>query len=332
MDDERRNGKDEMNLAVLPIAKLGRSDKRDVIEYYGTFSDGEGQKEMVWTVRSAAGIGLPGELGERILVALLYIGTQDGFKNRRMKFTTRQVLNILGNGDGGGNYATFERAVAQLAGILITSDKAWIQKDKDGKQRRARVSKGFHIIDDYALYNTDDEDESYIVWGKRIWQNIQAGYIKTLDIDYYYSLENPLSRRLFRFLDKITYYRPSKPYVIDIFTLANKLGMVPYEYAAHLKRPLSKAADELVESGYLSGYEFFKSGKYNRIRFYRGERLEPVQLPLVQNCDLNCEPPDPWLTIIADMPNNIADYLQDTKLLSIEDEQQPSRPSRAQIG
>lgn len=63
MDDSRR-GKDEMNLAVLPIAKLGRSDSRDIIEYHGTFSDKDGQKEMVWIVRGAAGLGLPNELGD----------------------------------------------------------------------------------------------------------------------------------------------------------------------------------------------------------------------------------------------------------------------------
>jgi|GEM_PF-5492085 len=324
MDDDSRRGKDEMNLAVLPIAKLGRSDRREWIEYYGTFDDGDGQKEMVWTVRGAAGLGLPGELGERVLVALLYIGAQAGFKSRRMKFTTYQVLRILGLGVGGGNYSGVERAIAQLHGLTITSNKAWVQKGSDGKLCRARVSKGFHLIDDYTLWGLEDgeEKESYIIWGKRIWQNIQTGYIKVLDIDFYYSLENPLSRRLYRFLDKITHHRPSKPYVIDIFALANKLGMVPYEYASHLKRPLAKAADELVESRYLAGYEFFKSGKYNRIRFYRGEHFEPIRLPVVQNCDLNCDTsPDPepladlWATIVDRFPKK----LTETRLVSIED-------------
>lgn len=203
MDDNRR-GKDEMNLAVLPIAKLGRSDCREVIEYYGTSPDGDGQQEMTWTVRGASGLGLPGELGERVLVALLYIGAQSAFKHRRMEFTTYQVLRILGLGPGGGNYKGVERAIAQLAGILITSDKAWIQKEDDGKLRRSRVAKGFHLIDDYALWTVEDGEDkkSYIVWGKQVWQNIKSGYIKNLDVDFYFSLENPLSRRLYCFLDK----------------------------------------------------------------------------------------------------------------------------------
>lgn len=66
MDKQRKNGRDEMNLAVLPIALLGRNDTREKIEYYGAFKDGDKQETMVWTVCGAA--GLPGESAERVLV------------------------------------------------------------------------------------------------------------------------------------------------------------------------------------------------------------------------------------------------------------------------
>lgn len=321
--DDRRHGRDEMNFAVLPIAKLGRVDRRDMIEYYGTFTDGNGQKEMVWTVRGAAGLGLPGELGERVLVALLYIGAQENFKSRRMEFTLYQILKILGLSHSSGNYRGIERAIAQLHGITITSDNAWIQKKKDGSLSRARVSKGFHIMDDYTLWNMEDGEErkSHIVWSKRIWANIKAGYIKSLDIDFYYGLENPLSRRLYRFLDKMTNYRPSKPYVIDIFALANKLGMVPHEYPSYIKRLLKGAAQELVDTGWLSSFEFVKSGQYHRVRFCRAGIPEPLQMPLLdQELDSNyTSDPDPWLDMLAEMTPTVGKKLKDTELVSIED-------------
>jgi hypothetical protein len=328
-DETRRSGKDEMNLAVLPIAKLGRADRRDLIEYYGTFTVDRKQQEMVWTVRGAAGLGLPGELGERVLVALFYIGAQDGFKTRRLEFSTYQILRILGLSDGSGNYRGVERAIAQLHGITVTSDLAWIQKEDDGKMRRARVSKGFHLIEDYTLWNLEDskEKKSHIIWGKHIWQNIKAGYIKPLDIDFYYDLKNPLSRRLYRFLDKMTNYRPAKPYVIDIFALANKLGMVPNEYPSYIKRLLKKAADELVERGWLTSYEFVKSGNFHRVRFYRTERSEPVPLSMTDSLVSNLgseEDNDPladlWATIVERLPDDsVPQKLAGTQLLSIEE-------------
>lgn len=326
MEDDGRRGKDEMNLAVLPIAKLGRLDDRTTIEYYGTFSDKEGQKEMVWKVRGADGLGLPNELGERVLVALLYIGAQNDFAERRMEFSLYQILRILGLKEGSRNYRAVENAIAQLAGILITSENAWLQKGKDGKLRRSRVSKGFHLIDDYTLWNLEETDErkSYITWGELVWKSIKAGYIKQLDIDFYYSLKNPLARRLYRFLDKITNYKPAKPYTIDIFALANKLGMVPQEYPSTVKKIIKNAAQELVDRGWLAAFEFIQAGDFHRVRFYRCERPEPAQLNLLDSNAGSEQASDPyddlWATIVAQLPDDrFPPKLTDTRLLSIEE-------------
>ena len=52
MADDDQRGKDEMNLAVLPIARLGRNDTRTTIEYYGTFAQKVSRRRWcgLWTV------------------------------------------------------------------------------------------------------------------------------------------------------------------------------------------------------------------------------------------------------------------------------------------
>lgn len=329
MGKPEKSGKDEMNLAVLPIALLGRNDTRDVIEYYGTFWNGEKQERMVWIVRGAAGLGLPSEFAERVLVALLYLGAQSNFAERRMEFTPYQILTILGHTINGRNYQAVEHALAQLHGVTITSDKAWIEKKKDGSQRRVTTKRGFHILDEYYLHYTEDEDDdegdtSFIVWGSRVWRNLQAGYIRQLDIDFYYAIDLPLARRLFRFLDKMTHYKPYTPYSIDIFDLSNKLGLAQYQYASHLKRPLSAAADELVARGYLTHYEFLKIGKFTKMKFYRSN--PSVKMDLFDSADetITVSEPDPladlWATIVGRLPDNrFPQKLAGTRLLSIED-------------
>lgn len=332
MEKPNRDGRDEMNLAVLPIALLGRNDTRDTIVYYGTFHDGDKQEQMVWTVSGAANVGLPSEFAERVLVALLYIGAQTNYADRRMEFTPYQILTILGQTINGRNYKSVEMALNQLAGVLITSDKAWVEKKKDGTHKRVTTKRGFHIIDEYYLHYTEDEDDkeadtSFIVWGSRIWKNLQAGYIRRLDIDFYYSIDHPLARRLYRFLDKVTNYRPSAPYTIDVFDLANKLGLAQYQYVSQVKRLLAGAADKLVEAGYLASYEFVKSGKFVRVRFVRQTAL--VQMPLFDNTDetnKSAEEPTPdplaelWATVLAGFPEDRFPYrLSATRLLAIED-------------
>jgi hypothetical protein len=234
---------------------------------------------------------------------------------------------VLDRAINGRNYKVVEDALIQLAGVLITSDKAWVEKRKDGTQKRVTTKRGFHIIDEYYLHYTEDNDDesegdtSFIVWGTRIWRNLQAGYIRRLDIDFYYSIDLPLARRLYRFLDKVTHY---KPYAIDIFDLANKLGLAQYQYASHLKRPLSTAADELIERGYLAHYEFVKVGKYTRIRFHRQD--PPSQMELFDPIDgtITVSQTDPlaelWATIVDHFPDErYPKKLTETRLLSIAD-------------
>jgi hypothetical protein len=323
--DDHRQGKDEMNLAVLPIARLGRNDRRTRIEYHGTFREpGQEQEEMVWVVEGAA--GLPTEFAERVMIALLYIGAEGNFAERKMTFTVYRVLKVLGLTISNRNYRLVEKALKQLAGVLITSDKAWVERSEDCKQKRITTSHGFHVIDEYYLhYQEGDEDEktSFITWGARVWKSIQAGYLKLLDVNFYYSVQNPVARRLYRFLDKMMAYESGKPYEIDVFDLANKLGMASYEHAAHLRRPLKVAAQELVDRGYLRSFEFVKVGHYSRIRFYKELREYTPQLPLLAadptNETITKTPEEElWASILAELTPALAQSLQYTRLVSVE--------------
>jgi hypothetical protein len=328
MTDDKRQGKDEMNLAVLPIARLGRNDRRTRIEYHGTFKEpGKVQESMVWIVEGAA--GLPTEFAERVMVGLLYLGAQDNFRDRKVCFTVYKVLKVLGLTISNRNYRMVEKALKQLAGVLITSDKAWVEHTKEGQPKRVTTSRGFHVIDEYFLhYQEEDEDEpeSYVVWGARLWKSIQAGYLKMLDIDFYYSIENPLARRLYRFLDKMMGSDPGRPYQIDIFDLANKLGMAQYEHAAHLRRPLKTAAQELVDKAYLAEFEFVKVGKFSRIRFYRSPDILPLQLPLLEPAaDITNETITKteedllWDTVLTALSPPLQDSLRTVRLLRVEE-------------
>jgi hypothetical protein len=140
----------------------------------------------------------------------------------------------------------------------------------------------------------------------------------------YFLIDHPLARRLYRYLDKVTHYKPNMPYAIDVFDLANKLGLAQYQYASQVKRLLAAAADKLVESEYLTRYEFFKVGKYTRIRFHRYR--PPLQMELFCNTDetnkaVNDADPlvELWATVVDHfLDERFPKKLARTQLLSIE--------------
>jgi hypothetical protein len=105
---------------------------------------------------------------------------------------------------------------------------------------------------------------------------VQAGYIKRLDFAFYRQLDKPISRQLYRFLDRRLRYR--NRFEIDIFDLANRLGMASYHYPSDVKKVIQPAIDELLETNYLNAESgLVKVGKYTRIRFIKASpKIEPV--------------------------------------------------------
>lgn len=276
-------GKDEMNLSEFPIARLGRNDTRLSIKYHGqTIDKTGGVLEQTWIVSGNAEFGLPTEFAERVLVALMSITAREHFASRKVPFTRYRILKMLGLTTGKRNYNAVKKALAQLVGVTIYSQGAFWDKEK---QKRVTVEKGFHLLEDYWLKNfdiDDDEDEEgingYIVWGERFWKSFKAGYIKNLDLSFYYGLENTLARRLYRFLDKRMHYQDT--YQIDVFELAARLGMKTYRYPSDVTSKLKPAFKELQARGYLTSTEVIKVGKFTRVKFVRTGTVQAWQATL----------------------------------------------------
>ena len=267
-------GKDEMNLTEFPIARLGRRDTRMVIEYHGQIVKDGRTETQHWTVSGDGKLGLPTEFAERVLVALISISAEDGFTSKKVTFSRYRILKMMGLSLSQRNYNALRTALRQLAGVTIYSEGSWWDKET---QRRITTEEAFHLIEKLYIRTArrkskeidDDGTYGFVVWGDTIWQSFKAGYIKRLNLPFYYGLSNALARRLYRFLDKRMYYQDS--YQIDIFDLAARLGMVQYPKPSKVKQKLQPAFNLLIEAGFLHSAEAVKMGKFTRIHFRKTE-------------------------------------------------------------
>jgi hypothetical protein len=204
---------------------------------------------------------------------------REGFTQRKVPFTIYRILKIVGLTHNQRNYRAVENALQQLVGVTIYSEGAFYDKAKD---KRITTKKGFHLLEEYWLKSQETDAgvveaegvQGYIIWSERIWENFKAGYIKNLDTEFYYSLENTLARRLYRFLDKRMHYQ--NEYQIDVYDLAARLGMMPYPYPSRVVQKLQPAFDELLARDYLASADAIKVGKYTRIKFVRIRTAPPA--------------------------------------------------------
>ncbi len=264
-----RLGGDEMNLAEFPFALLAdrQPDGVESIQFSDTIRGKDGQSvERIWIVTGSDEFGLPLASDEQVYVALMEITREQNYANRVIHLTRYELIHRLGWADKGGSYHRLKAALDRLLGVTITARQAFWDKS-----RQSYVDVGFHIIDDYALYNEPrgrkpsrphrSVPASYVAWNEVIFASFQAGNIKQLDTGFYFGLRSAVSRRLFRYLDKKRL--DGKPaFRIDLRKLGfEKLGMSRNYYPSHIKQELDRAHQELIAHGFLKGFEYYRPGR-----------------------------------------------------------------------
>ena len=262
-----RMGRDEMNLAEFPFALLAdrAPEGLNTIRFEDTVEGKDGKLvQRVWTVTGGEQFGLPLATDEEVYVALMEVTKEQGFDRRSMSVTRYDLIKRLGWSDKGDSYRRLREALDRLLGVTIKAERAFWD---NAKQRYVDV--GFHIIDDYALYDetpgrkrTGHQDSlplSFITWNQVIFRSFQAGNIKQLDTAFFFGLHSSVSRRLYRYLDKKR-YDGKDSFHIGLKKLAfEKLGMSRTYYPSHIKQELKRAHDELQEHGFLTAVEYAES-------------------------------------------------------------------------
>lgn len=256
--------KDEMNLAEFPFTLLSRRANagQKTIEVNQQVRDKGGKIiEQKWIVVSGSDkYGLPLAIDEDVYVALMQLYKDNNFKDRCVYFTRYQLVRMMGRERSKREYDRIEEALKRLISVTVYSKNAfWDNKAK----RYINSSKGFHLFESYYLHDEDPgrkspdyQPLSNIVMSPFLFDSIVAGYIKNLDTMFYFSLETPLSKRLYRYLDKKRYHKSM--FEVELLKLAALLP-IQDEYPSQIKRRLDSSHAELIERGFLESASYEKA-------------------------------------------------------------------------
>jgi plasmid replication initiation protein len=267
-------GRDEMNLVEFPFATLSHKPSLGSLKCVRWIGDGEGKRhKQSWIVQGGSASGLPTEFDERVYVALMALTHEQGFASRKVPLSVYRLLTLMGESTDGAHYRSIERSLERLLRASIVAQGAFWDAQRG---ELVQCANGFHLIERYWLaYQEGDEKvieregaPGYIVWGDEVWQSLQSGYLKQLDLETFYRLKTPIARRLYRFLDKKLHR--NRRLEIDIFQLSQQLGMAYYRYPAKVREKLQPGIDELIDIGFLARAEMIKVKRYTRMRFLKG--------------------------------------------------------------
>ena len=197
-----RAGRDELNLAEFPFAVLAsRMPKNSPLAL--EFRDGE--KE--WIASGDPRFGLPTAGDVEIYVVLMELTREQSFPVC-VQFCRHDVIRRLGWDPGGQSYDRLLLSLDRLVGVTIRTKNAFW----DAQQRVWTRRQAFHILEAYDItdsrHSRPDEPSlfpSWIRWSPELYQNMQAGFIKSLDVDLFLGLKSSISQALYRYLDAKRY-------------------------------------------------------------------------------------------------------------------------------
>lgn len=292
-----RDARDEMNLLEHSISsastKVDRATRSIVFERTDIDPDTQEPIERVWEVKFRD--GRPTAIDDDVFVALLKLSADVGFAVKRVLFTRLQVCKILGWADNGQNYKKIDDALTRLRGVSIDAKNYWF--DNKLKCWRDRDFNIFDVSDvlsrtTYAKalkVGGKEAAKSWIEWSDTMMESFAAGYLRKFDLNEYLLIENPVARKLYRFLGKHFWHRTR--FALELETLMHeKLGYDKAETRLwRLRQKLEPAVAELEEKGiYGLSHEFVAGYGKCEVVFHAKHKTKekakeaPAASPLVE--------------------------------------------------
>lgn len=224
----------------------------------------DGQKiQAKAIIEGVASLGLPTTSDRDKYMAFMKIALdqrdQTGQLSNPVRFSGSDMIKLLRLRKGGFHYDEISDWCKRMVATTITSESSIFLAD-----RRRYASDTFHVFDRVVLFGDEMRDGSRSEFYEvhlSSWQlsNLNEGYMLPLDFNAYLRLGRDIAKALFGHL--IVWFYASKGTTVEkrYQDLCQLLNIRAYPHLSKAKSVLQPSMDELIEIGYLSGWELTRT-------------------------------------------------------------------------
>jgi Replication initiator protein A/DnaA N-terminal domain len=246
----------EINLEEALLFGGGGEDG-EVVEFTLTLQTAEGgQIDRTWRLRANPEYGWPDTFDEDIWVAIhKLVQLRGGMQvDGKLGFSLYEIISILGLPKKGENYRNVRKAILRIGKLQIDFFNSHYSKEELRYGSEHYSPWRVHFEANADKFGRASEQHT-ITFDETLARSFRSGYIKHLDIDFYYALDHPYSKRLYRRLD--INRGDSLRWSIKLDALRQLLSMPKsYRYPSKVKEKLGRAHEELLRKGYLKSIKF----------------------------------------------------------------------------
>jgi hypothetical protein len=255
--------RDELNFAEFPLAALADTvpEGQKTLVYTDTIFD-RGRNEPVTrklTIAASHEHGLPTALDDEVILGLVQLTSRSNFADKKVHFSRYELIKELNWRDEAKSYERVEQSLKRWLGVTLYYDRAWWSKEES-----CWVDESFHILEQVTLFDRERRErrararpgdalagKSSFVWNEVVFNSFKSGYLKQIDFDLYKRLRSPISKRMYRFLDKRFYHRKRLEFDLREFA-CEKIGLSRNYHNGEIKRRLAPALEELEAAAFLA--------------------------------------------------------------------------------
>lgn len=266
----------EINALSLPYAVLNDKEAKTSKGHQIVRLMKEDGKSIAfeWSVWPQPGRGMPTMFSQCVLFALMQIAAEQkelyGEAPKKMFYGSHSELcRRLGLPVDGLRRARLREHILIHVSTSCKSVKAF-----KNKQRNALTVESFCFIRSAGFAGQKDDDgnvheQNFVVWDDPVWANLNAKYVKQLDLSFMRNLRSPIAQLLYTHLSHLFSEMKSWPYVDPDYTwLAERMGLKIYSDLKRARQQFKQALAELTDQNYIAKAEWIDW----KIRFYPGVR------------------------------------------------------------
>lgn len=261
----------EVNFLTLPFFSLSAGDSgRDELLYR--------KEETTWEVVPSPKYGRPGPFDKRVFKGVQQLVDNRGLPvGNPLVFTINKLGRLMGMGSvGGDDYRRIRESLKRLVATTIRSEGTYYLKGE-----RRYLDEVFHIFSRVVFKGEDLKggkvaEATYLYLNSWLLDNLNAGYVRPLDYEFYKSLEGQISKRLYELLG-VKFYgllNNNGPYLRYSYgTLCDLLPAKRQPYLSKAKQILKPAHRKLKETNFLERIDWKGDApKDLKLYYYPGKR------------------------------------------------------------
>jgi hypothetical protein len=174
-----------------------------------------------------------------------------------VRFTTYQLLKVLGQTPSGKNYHDVEEWLDRMSATWIKSEGA-VYFAKTKRYARDR----FHVFDRVVTAGEDVDgtiaDRNYVWLSSWQLENLNHNYVLPIDLGEYQRLKSPIAKALVPLL-YVWFYASTRTVQKRYADLCQLLSIRSYPQISRAKEKLSPGMNELTEIGYISEWQLTRT-------------------------------------------------------------------------